>query len=194
MFNLSAVIFAGGASRRMGQNKALLPFGGYDTLAQYQYERLKPLFKKVYISTKNPEFFKFTKDFIIDTRTEFAPTIGLLSSIEQLNEEKFFVLSVDSPFVGEFEIKKLLKSDRKSATVARVDFNVHPLCGVYHSSLKNELEKMIDENHHKLQTLLKNKNATYVDFADDLIFSNLNDPDEYKKALTKIRQFKTLFL
>jgi len=186
MFNISAVIFAGGASRRMGQNKALLPFAEYDTLAQYQYERLKPLFKKVYISTKNPELFRFTKNFIIDFSEQFAPTVALLSSIEQLGEERFFVLSVDSPFVGASEIKKLLERDIENATVARVGSSVHPLCGIYHASLKNELHKMINENRHKLQNLLRDKSATYVDFDDNLVFSNLNEPNEYKKALSLI--------
>jgi len=186
MFNISAVIFAGGASRRMGQNKALLPFGEYETLAQYQYERLKPFFKKVYISTKNPEFFRFTKNFIIDSSEQFAPTVGLLSSIEQLGEERFFVLSVDSPFVGEAEIKQLLEKDSYNATVARVDFSIHPLCGIYHASLKNELHRMIDENSHKLQSMLRDKNATYVDFDDNFAFSNLNELDDYKKALSLI--------
>jgi len=186
MFNISAVIFAGGASRRMGRNKALLPFGKYDTLAQYQYERLKFLFKKVYISTKNPELFRFTKNFVIDFSDQFAPTVGLLSSIEQLGEERFFVLSVDSPFVGESEIKKLLERDVDNATVARVNSSVHPLCGIYHANLKNELHKMIDENRHKLQNLLKDRGATYVDFDNILAFSNLNDPNEYKKALSLV--------
>ena len=170
----------------MGQNKALLPFAEYDTLAQYQYERLKPLFKKVYISTKSPELFKFTKNFIIDFSEQFAPTVGLLSSIEQLDEERFFVLSVDSPFVGELEIKKLLERDSGSATVARVSSSVHPLCGIYHASLKNELRKMIDENRHKLQSMLRDKNATYVDFDDNFAFSNLNELDDYNKALSLI--------
>jgi len=186
MFNISAVIFAGGASKRMGQNKALLPFGEYETLAQYQYERLNPLFKKVYISTKNPQFFRFTKNFIVDSNEEFAPTVGLLSSIEQLNEERFFVISVDSPFIGETEIKKLLALDEGEVTVARVGSNVHPLCGIYHSSLKDELKRMIDEKRHKLQMLLRDKNAIYVDFDDEHIFSNLNNHYEYKKALDSL--------
>jgi len=36
----TAIIFAGGKSSRMGRDKALLPFGGYDTLTEYQYRRL----------------------------------------------------------------------------------------------------------------------------------------------------------
>jgi len=186
MFNISAVIFAGGASKRMGQNKALLPFAEYDTLAQYQYERLKPLFKKVYISTKNPELFRFTKNFIIDSSEQFAPTVGLLSSIEQLDEERFFVISVDSPFIGEAEIEKLLALDEGEVTVARVGSNVHPLCGIYHSSLKDELKRMIDEKSHKLQILLRDKNVIYADFDDEHVFSNLNNYYEYTKALNSL--------
>ncbi|MDP1784432.1 MAG: NTP transferase domain-containing protein, partial [Sulfuricurvum sp.] len=40
LFDLPCILFAGGKSSRMGSDKSLLPFGGYPTLAQYQYERL----------------------------------------------------------------------------------------------------------------------------------------------------------
>jgi len=189
MFNISAVIFAGGASSRMGRNKALLPFGEYETLAQYQYERLKPLFKKVYISTKTPKQFLFTDNFIIDSHDVSAPTVGLISTIEQLAEERFFVLSVDTPFVRQKEIEKIFSEDSKEpsdATVARVGSKIHPLCGIYHSSMKSELQKMIDEDSHKLQILLGEQNTIYVDFNDEHSFSNLNYLDEYKRALSLI--------
>jgi len=60
----TAIIFAGGKSSRMGRDKALLPFGGYDTLTEYQYRRLSKIFNRVYISTKNDKF-NFNGQFLI---------------------------------------------------------------------------------------------------------------------------------
>ncbi len=43
----TAVIFAGGKSVRMGENKALLPFCNHSSLAGYQYSRLSKIFNQV---------------------------------------------------------------------------------------------------------------------------------------------------
>jgi len=43
-FDIPCVILCGGKSSRMGEDKALLPFGEYSTLVQYQYERLQSVF------------------------------------------------------------------------------------------------------------------------------------------------------
>jgi len=52
----NAIIFAGGKSSRMGRDKALLPFGEYSTLCEYQYQRLAKIFETVHISTKEAKF------------------------------------------------------------------------------------------------------------------------------------------
>ena len=51
-----AVILAGGKSSRMQQDKALLPFGEVNSLAEFQYRRLSKIFSKVYISSKYNKF------------------------------------------------------------------------------------------------------------------------------------------
>ena len=51
--DIPLIIFAGGKSSRMGEDKALLPFGGYPTLTQFQYIKLRKNFQNIYISAKN---------------------------------------------------------------------------------------------------------------------------------------------
>ena len=45
---------------------------------------------------------------------------------------------------------------------------------------------MIDTDNHKLGFLLKNSNTKFVPFEDEKAFLNLNNPSEYKEALTLI--------
>jgi len=187
MYDFSAVIFAGGASRRMGQNKALLPFGGYPTLAEFQYRRLEPLFKNVYISTKEPSLFQFTDNIIIDLEDEFASMVALLSMMKTLREEKFFVISVDTPLLSEKEIKRLIEFDEKSITVARTKNKTHPLFAIYHLDILLDLEKMVSEKEFKLRRLLEKSETHYVDFNDENLFTNLNYIDEYEQALKDYR-------
>lgn len=193
MYDIPCVIFAGGKSSRMGEDKALLPFAGFNTLTQYQYVKLSKLFKNVYISCKDKSKFHFNAAFIEDKEDTnvYAPTIGFITAFEKLRSDKIFVLSVDTPFVSENEIKELLKSDDNSydATIAKSDDGIQPLCGIYHISLLPSFNKMLQTNEHKLGFLLKNAHTKYVYFSQTQPFLNLNHPHQYQEALKIIQNY-----
>jgi molybdopterin-guanine dinucleotide biosynthesis protein A len=193
MFNIPCVIFAGGKSSRMGEDKALLPFSTFATLAEYQYSRLSKLFKNVYISCKDKSKFDFEAAFIEDTKelNTYAPTVGFFAAFNQLQTKSFFAISVDSPFIGKNEIQKLILADNGNANaiIAQTEEGMQPLCGIYTPGLKPEFEKMIHQNNHKLGILLKNTKTTFVYFENKEAFLNLNHPHEYKEALKIISHY-----
>lgn len=193
MFNISCVIFAGGKSSRMGEDKALLPFSNFKTLTEFQYERLKKIFQNVYISCKDKNKFDFDADFIEDNKTNLtsAPTSGFCAVFDKLKCNSFFAISVDSPFINIDIIDKIIKADKGScdATIAKTNMGAQPLCGIYHSSLKNKFKDMLKLQEHKLGLLLKNSKTVYVYFDDEKPFLNLNYPHEYKKALTLLEHY-----
>lgn len=192
LFDLTCVIFAGGKSSRMGRNKALLPFGGFASLAEYQYARLSPLFAKTYLSVKTAELFPDTLPVIPDDPAigDFAPTAGFVSAFRALGDERIFVLGVDTPFVDAGIIAALIAADREEidAVVARTKEGRHPLCGIYHRSLLPRFEAMAAAGDHKLGKLLRNCDVVYVDFEDEARFANLNHPHEYAAALEKLEK------
>ena len=168
----------------MGSNKALLPFGGANTLLAFQYHRLKKIFKSLYISCKSPEIFELDANFIVDKSSVFAPTSGFISTFESIEEERFFALSVDTPFVDETVFKSLYMEDKASydATIARTSKGIHPLCGIYHRSLLDSFKEMQKNHQHKLTLLLKHSHTHFVDFKTQEPFFNLNEPKEYQEA------------
>jgi molybdopterin-guanine dinucleotide biosynthesis protein A len=169
----------------MGQDKSLLPFGGHRTLAEYQYRRLSKLFTNVYISAKEKKF-DFEADIIEDSQAEdvFAPTAGFDALFRSLQEERVFVLSVDTPFVGEEEIAALLERDTSDldAVIAETASGSHPMCGIYHRTLLPSFERMMKEGNHRLGQLLKESRTAFVAFEDEGPFANLNHPHEYEAA------------
>lgn len=191
LFSLPCVIFAGGKSSRMGQDKSLLPFGDYPSLAEYQYQRLSKLFEHVYISAKENKF-DFDAEVIVDRPTDdlYAPTAGFEAMFKKLDDERVFVLSVDTPFVGEEEIRALLENDSSDldAIIAKTASGSHPMCGIYHRSLLLSFTSMLEENNHRLGQLLKMSKSKFVMFADEEAFANLNHPHEYEEALLKVRR------
>ncbi|MEN4053389.1 MULTISPECIES: molybdenum cofactor guanylyltransferase MobA [Sulfurimonas] len=190
MLTIPCVIFAGGKSSRMGEDKALLPFAGHSTLAEYQYTRLSKIFQTVYISCKDASVFPFEANFIEDDKKSdvYAPTAGFVAIYKAIPDERFFAISVDSPFIDENIITKLLHCDRDNvdATIAKTPEGIQPLCGIYHRSLEKTFQTMLDEENHKLGLLLKNAKTAYCLFEERKSFLNMNHPEDYKKALSLI--------
>lgn len=194
MFDIPCVLFAGGKSSRMGEDKSLLPFGDFDTLTEFQLHRLSQLFSQVYISTKTKDKFNFDALFIEDVASSsntYAPTSGFVAAFEALTCHKFFVLSVDAPFIDETIIRKLIEEDEAQenidATIALSANGMEPMCGIYHRSLALEFKKMLKADNHKLGFLLKNSKTHFVTFPTSEPFLNLNHPEEYQQALTLLK-------
>jgi len=188
--NTPCVIFAGGRSSRMQEDKALLPFGEFKTLTEFQLNKLSKIFSNVYISCKTKQKFDFQANFIEDVKTQnvYAPTAGFVAVFETLQCESFFALSVDAPFVNESIIKRLIDADNPilDATVAKTPFGIQPMCGIYHQSLKSSFLQMLEQDNHKLGFLLKNTQTKIIEFQDDTPFLNLNKPQDYQQALNAL--------
>lgn len=186
MFDLPAVLFAGGKSSRMGRDKALLPFAGYSTLSEYQYVRLKALFKEVYISAKEDKF-DFDAKIIYDRYAESSPLVGIVSVFETLAVDKVFILSVDAPFVDVSVMEALVAQSRDhDAVVAKTQSGRQPLCGIYSRAVVEVALKNMEKGDHRIGNVLKEVKSHFLFFENDALFANLNHPHEYEEALSRI--------
>jgi len=181
----TAVIFAGGKSSRMGSDKALLPFDGYSSLSQYQYEKLRKIFKTVYISAKHDKF-DFSPPLIEDKYKQSSPLVGLVSIFETIDENEVFILSVDAPMVEKEIIEHLYQtasSDQNAdAIIANSPQGLEPLCGIYRRSITPLAKEFLELNNHKLVALLSKSKSLYHFFDSCEAFLNINHPSEYEQA------------
>jgi len=189
LFSIPCIVFSGGKSSRMGEDKAFLPFGKHDSLIEYQVSRLQKIFTHVYISAKDKNKFTSINAIIIEDILHpevNAPTTGFLNIFSKLKEDDtFFVLSVDSPFVTEEIISELITASKKGyeAVIVKTPLGIHPLCGIYTRSLQSRIQTMMQKDEHKLRKLLDDCNVCYVEVENEYLLSNLNTPKDYKKAL-----------
>lgn len=183
-----AVIFAGGKSSRMGEDKALLPFGKYPTLTEFQQAKLSTLFDKVYISAKENKF-DFDCMVIEDNYSVNSPLVGLISIFETLKAEEVFILSVDAPFVNKDTIQKLLSHNESTqdVIVAQSPNGAQPLCGLYKKSILPLAYMQLEKANHRLGDLLRIAKTLFVEFDEDTPFTNLNHPEEYQKAIKDLK-------
>ena len=185
MAEIEAVILAGGRSRRMGRDKALLPFGGYSTLAEYQYRRVLSHFERVSLSAKEWKF-PFEAPWIRDEGAEHSPMIALASILGSVGSEWVFVLGVDMPFVGEGVISRLREEmdlcGEKEIIVSESPRGIEPLCGIYRRRILPRVEEELAWGRHRIQGLFGPGRVQRVRFDDASLFENLNHPHEYERA------------
>ncbi len=188
MFEIPCVILSGGKSSRMQEDKSLLPFGGYGSLAEYQYSRLKNMFKEVYVSCKNPSKYLFKGEFIEDVEDAFSPFLGIRSAFYSLGIPYIFFITVDSPFISEKSIKKVVDAmDCKcDGVLMQEGERVHNLIGIYTNTLLPKIEKLEQEGNYKVGALVGQSGFKYVSFESSDEFLNLNRKEEYQKALKVI--------
>ena len=173
----------------MGEDKSLLPFGSSNSLIEYQYKRLKPYFKNLYISSKIDKF-DFLKDkskLILDKNQEiYSPILALQTILEKF--DKVFIITVDTPFVKIETIEKLINhSNNFDITIAQTSSQrTHNLCGVFSNNLNETIEKMIKNDIHKINYLVKNSKYQIINFDYEDEFLNINEKKEYEKALNII--------
>lgn len=167
----------------MGEDKSLLPFIDNKSLIQYQYERLEKVFQKVYISSKT-EKFDFQANIILDDNPTFSPMVALQSIFNTLNDDKIFIITVDTPFVTSDTIDAIFEHNKNhDITIAQSNGKVHNLCGIFNRSVKKEIDSFVQNDFHKINTLIKKCNTNIVLFNDDEQFLNINTPDIYHKSL-----------
>ncbi|OQR40534.1 molybdenum cofactor guanylyltransferase [Aliarcobacter cryaerophilus] len=188
LFEIPCVILSGGKSSRMGEDKSLLPFSSSNTLIQYQYERLKPYFKEIYISSKNNKFdFIDEKSLILDENKDiYSPILALDTIFKKFENKKVFIITVDSPFVSIEAIKKLIdESIETDICVAKTE-KIHNLCGVFSSNIRKTINEMISEDIHKIFYLIRNNKHKIITFTNNNEFMNINNKNEYNDALVYI--------
>lgn len=186
-FDIPCVILAGGKSSRMGTDKALLPFGGFDSLAQFQYDKFSKIFSSVYLSAKENKF-DFECNFLKDCDSEiFSPLIALKSAIENSRGDRVFVIAVDYPFISNASVARLIQNETNSKiTIAKTTQN-HNLCGIYSKKILPKIEELLAQNIHKIGTLLSSVETCVLVFDDDEEFCNINFKTEYDKIFDSLK-------
>ena len=193
-FDIPCVILCGGRSSRMGEDKSLLPFDSSNSLTKYQYERLKPYFKNIYLSSKTNKFdFIDDKNLILDENKDiYSPILALNTIFNKFKNQKIFIITVDTPLVLIESISKLIiESADVDICIAQTEKS-HNLCGVFSSNISFTIEKMIKDDIHKIWFLIKNNHYKTVEFPDNDEFININNKNDYQTALSIIRNYNII--
>ncbi len=150
--DLCAVILAGGESRRMGVNKALLILRGRP-LVRTVLEAAEQLTDQVYISTNDPSSYRFLGLHAVrDVFPGQGPLAGLHAVMLQSPRSLFLLLACDMPNLNPTWLRRLveLSAGFDAVIPCSSDGGRHPLCAVYRRSCLPQIETNLHKGIFKV--------------------------------------------
>lgn len=204
---IEGFVLVGGASSRMGENKAQLKIGGR-RMSERAFSVLRAACNRHVFLVGDTggdgiDGAESRVTTIPDSRARGdewprAPIIGLYTALVNSTTPFIAVLACDLPFVTSDLISMLstLCSDDFDAVVpVQPDSRPQPLCALYRvEKCRPIAEMMIKAGDLKLQNLLTRLATRYIEFEEirelpgsDSFFINVNTPEDYAKA-TKVAQ------
>ncbi len=181
-----ALVLAGGRSRRMGRDKALLSMDGATLLERAAaFWHAVPEIGRVIVSagedghleTLPPETAAVT-----DLYPGCGPMAGLHAAFVRTDAELLYVSAVDMPFLAR---EAILPPPRGDAAVYVKDGRPEPLFGVYRRSCLPALEAALRAGERKMTALLARLDTEYVPLPETLapMLSNLNTRADFLRAI-----------
>jgi molybdopterin-guanine dinucleotide biosynthesis protein A len=189
---LSVVIQAGGQSRRMGQNKALLPFKG-QPLIQRVVDRVQLVADELLLTTNAPESYQFLNlPMFADLLPGTGALGGLYTALSAASNPLVAVVACDMPFVsaGLLEYERDLCGADWDVVIPRLGSGWEPLHAIYRrETCLPKIRKALEENRLRMDSWfgearirsLLEEEIRRID-PDMRSFLNINTPEEFKQA------------
>ena len=196
--DIDAFVLTGGASRRMGRDKAGLRFGDH-SLAVRALEVLSTISQNVFAAgNKNIPGLTNVGDVMNHAlRIQEASIFGLRSALFHSQTKWTAVLACDLPFVTDSFFQRLVATCRTLGDACdaivpmQPDGRAQPLAALYkRDTCLPRIEQMIAAENYRLSSFVENIKAYRVlpsEYADldetGRLFFNINTPEDYTKAL-----------
>jgi molybdopterin-guanine dinucleotide biosynthesis protein A len=184
----TAIILAGGDSRRMGQDKAALVLDG-KTLLAHVSDTMQQVFPKVIVSVRQLRGGVDVPQ-VCDEVEASGPLAGLVAGLAQADTPWVFAVACDMPFVTAAVVQHLatLRSGHQ-AVVPVVDGYPQPLAAFYAASAREAMRTSLAAGDRSLRGMLEKLDVCYVSEAelresDPQLrsFFDLDTPQDYQAA------------
>ena len=176
----SAVILAGGESRRMGQDKSMLPVKG-KPLIRHIYDQLVAHFDEILISTNTPEKYAFlSARTVSDWVPGQGPLMGIASAVTGARHERVFVTACDIPEVDIGSMQRMLvQAADCDCVIGRSPAGHEPLFAVYRKSALPAMREVLEAGGRKISAIFPKVRMRFFEFGDTPWYWNLNTADDF---------------
>ena len=200
----SAIVLAGGFSRRFGQDKGVLELAG-KPLIRHVTDVVGSLVDEVVVVTNSRErVVRYSEviggvRFVVDVCESRSPLIGALTGFGVAHGEYSLLLPFDTPFVSGEVVSLLFElCEGRAAVIPRwPNGYIEPLHAVYRTGLALEAaEGAVAEGRLQVRALIERlRGVRYVSTMviqqldpELLTFFNVNTPADLNKAVALVKQ------
>jgi molybdenum cofactor guanylyltransferase len=155
--NISAVLLAGGESRRMGRDKAALLFHG-KPLWQIQLELLQKLEPaEIFVSARTDSVWRPANvQFVADDPPSCGPLSGIAKSLAQMHAAHLLAIAIDMPFMIEQYLKFLCNQiEPGTGVVPTIDGRAEPLAAIYPREANADFRSALAGTDFSLQSVVR---------------------------------------
>lgn len=187
--NVTGVLLAGGKSRRMGQDKALLEIEGIP-LFEHSLTLLQQFFTTILIAGDRPDLSQSRFSALADIYPGSALG-GLHTGLQAAKTDWVFVVPCDMPYPDARLVSLLLKHRTGvDAVVPRTESGYEPVFALYHKNCLAPMEQMLRQNQYRIYDFYQRIKIRYLDppqlpdgWQRSLI--NLNTPNQLARIKEK---------
>jgi molybdopterin-guanine dinucleotide biosynthesis protein A len=183
---LSAVLLAGGESRRMGRDKATLSYRG-KPLWQIQLELLRQLTpQEIFISARSdPDWRPADIQFVADDPPSRGPLSGLAASLDRISTSHLLALAIDMPWMsGKYLEFLCAQIEPGRGVVPKIGDRAEPLAAIYPRGAALHISSALTGSDCSLQSLIRHLvtagklQEISVEEREKKLFLNLNSSSE----------------
>lgn len=180
---MSGMVLAGGASRRMGQNKAELVLNG-KTLLQHQVDKLCALgIEDIMLSGAGCPHLPGTR-VIPDAFPGKGPLAGLHACLKAAENPACLVLSVDVPLVPASALSQLCQTHREGVTVLYHGEREEPLIAVYDRAAAAPIQAMLERGERMVRALKDSVPWNRFPYlGPEELLLNCNRPEDFDEVI-----------
>ncbi len=190
---VSLALQAGGASQRMGGDKASTAFVD-GTLLEWVRDRASSAFDHVFIVANEPAKFRHLGlPVVTDALQVRGSAVGIYTAVLASPTDRVLCLACDMPFVTPDVLRRLVEgSAGYDVFVPRHDPYFQPLCAVYAKSAADAFEQFLAEGGRRIYSIYQQVNAGYLEVGDgrfgdpDDLFMNVNTPADLEVARRRV--------
>lgn len=179
----SAIILAGGKSRRMGRDKSLLPVYGKPMIERIATQ-LRGNFKDILISSNSSGKYSFLGLPVIpDRKVDMGPLMGIMSTLAHSQSDLNFVTGCDIPEIRMPIVRRMLQEAADGYDIVipmSENKQFEPLFAVYRKSVVPHCQLLLARGHRKISDLFHRVRVRYIPFDGSDWYENLNTPGDFE--------------
>ncbi|MDX8392575.1 MAG: molybdenum cofactor guanylyltransferase [Mariprofundaceae bacterium] len=157
----TAVILAGGESKRMGRDKIGILLAN-QSLLNHAIRNMQPLFEALVVSVRQPREHLLCPQ-LCDNGDAQGPMMGIATALGRVDTKWVFALACDMPFISaEMIVAMADKRNGRDAVVPIVDTMLQPLAAFYSQACLKPMKSQISAGQRSLKTLIGKVNAAIV--------------------------------